>query len=117
MFDVASSRMRIRGSASSAREIEISCRSPAESPAPPSRTAWSRPPLSRAATRSTPTAAAAASTSSSVASGFAKRMFDAIVPLNRNGSWRTTPICRRYELSFTSRRSVPSTRMAPSSGS
>ena len=85
MFEVASSRMRIRGSASSARAIEISWRSPAERPAPPSRTSWSRPPESRAATRSTPTAAAAAATSSSVASGFAKRMFDAIVPLKRNG--------------------------------
>ena len=38
MFDVASSRIRMRGSASSARAIEISWRSPAESPAPPSRT-------------------------------------------------------------------------------
>ena len=66
----------MRGSASSARAIEISCRSPAERPAPPSRTSCSRPPESRAATRSTPTAAAAAATSSSVASGFAKRMFD-----------------------------------------
>ncbi len=55
----------MRGSASRARAIEISCRSPAESPAPPSRTAWSRPPDRRAATRSTPTAAAAAATSSS----------------------------------------------------
>ena len=32
MFDVASSRIRMRGSASSARAIEISCRSPAERP-------------------------------------------------------------------------------------
>ena len=37
MFDVASSRIRIRGSASSARAIEISWRSPADSPLPPSR--------------------------------------------------------------------------------
>ena len=95
----------MRGSASSARAIEISWRSPAERPAPPSRTSWSRPPESRAATRSTPTAAAAAATSSSVASGFAKRMFDAIVPLKRNGSWSTTPSWRRYERSLTSRRS------------
>ena len=38
MFEVASSRIRMRGSASSARAIEISWRSPAERPAPPSRT-------------------------------------------------------------------------------
>ena len=44
MFEVASSRMRMRGSASRARAIEISCRSPAERPAPPSRTSCSRPP-------------------------------------------------------------------------
>ena len=43
MFDVASSRIRIRGSARSARAIEMSCRSPAERPEPPSRTTWSRP--------------------------------------------------------------------------
>ena len=43
MFDVASSRIRIRGSASSARAIEISWRSPAESPAPPSRTSVLQP--------------------------------------------------------------------------
>ena len=28
-------------------------------------------------------------------------MFDAIVPLKRNGSWSTTPSWRRYERSFT----------------
>ena len=39
MFEVASSRIRIRGSASSARAIEISWRSPADRPEPPSRTA------------------------------------------------------------------------------
>ena len=72
MFDVASSRIRIRGSASSARAIEISCRSPADSPAPPSRTTCSRPSSNRAATRSTPIARAAAATSSSVASGRAE---------------------------------------------
>ena len=72
MFEVASSRIRMRGSASSARAIEISWRSPAESPAPPSRTTWSRPPSNRAATRSTPIACAAAATSSSVASGRAE---------------------------------------------
>ena len=43
MFDVASSRIRMRGSASSARAIEISWRSPADRPAPPSRTTCSRP--------------------------------------------------------------------------
>ena len=48
----------MRGSARSARAIEISWRSPAERPAPPSRTTWSSPCSSLAATRSTPTAAA-----------------------------------------------------------
>ena len=62
----------MRGSASSARAIEISWRSPADRPEPPSRTAWSRPPLTRAATRSTPTAAAAASTSASGRVGLAE---------------------------------------------
>ena len=50
----------MRGSASSARAIEISCRSPAERPAPPSRTTWSSPSSNRAVTRSTPIACAAA---------------------------------------------------------
>ena len=53
-------------------------------------------PSNRAATRSTPIACAAAATSSSVASGRPKRMLSAIVPLNRNGSWSTTPSWRRY---------------------
>ena len=95
MFEVASSRIRIRGSARRARAIEISCRSPAERPAPPSRTGWSSPSSNRAATRSTPIAAAVARTSSSVASGRAKRMLSAIVPEKRNGSWSTTPSWRR----------------------
>ena len=80
MFDVASSRIRMRGSARSARAIEISWRSPAESPAPPSRTSCRSPRSKRRAMRSTPTACATSATSSSVASGWAKRMLSAIVP-------------------------------------
>ena len=48
MFEVASSRIRIRGSASRARAIEISWRSPADSPAPPSRTVCAEPGLEAA---------------------------------------------------------------------
>ena len=46
----------MRGSASSARAIEISWRSPAESPLPPSRTSCCSPSSKRRAIRSTPTA-------------------------------------------------------------
>jgi hypothetical protein len=75
--------------------IEISWRSPAESPGAALPDDVVEAVVEPAATRSTPTAAAVASTSSSDASGFAKRMLSAIVPLKRNGSWSTTPSWRR----------------------
>ena len=96
MFDVASSRIRMRGSASSARAIEISWRSPAESPdaalahlvlepadaaGRPAGRRRSRP-RSRARPRRSPRAAP-------------KRMLSAIVPENRKGSCSTTPSWRR----------------------
>ena len=96
MFDVASSRIRMRGSASSARPIEMSCRSPAERPEPPSRTACSRP--SREARRDAvepDRPRRLGSTCSSLAPGAAKRRLSAMLPANRNGSCRTTPSWRR----------------------
>ena len=66
---------------------------------------------------SAPTACAAARTSSTEASGRPKAMFSPIVPLNRNASWGTIPICERSECAVTSRRSWPSTRTAPAVGS
>ena len=63
------------------------------------------------------TARAAASTSSGVASGRPKAMFSPIVPLNRNASCGTTPICERSDRTATSRRSWPSTSTRPSVGS
>ena len=46
---------------------------------------------------SAPTARAAASISSRVASGRPKAMLSPIVPLNRNASCGTIPICERSE--------------------
>ena len=64
-----------------------------------------------------PTARAAASTSSRVASARPKAMFSPTVPLNRNASCGTMPICERSEAAVTSRRSWPSTSTRPDVGS
>ena len=64
-FEVASSRIRIRGSASSARANAISCRWPAESETPRSPTSVSKPSGSRLMNSPAPIASAAASISSS----------------------------------------------------
>ena len=49
--------------------------------------------------------------------GRAKEMLSRIVPAKRNGSWGTTPSCRRSECSETSFRSNPSIRTRPAVGS
>ena len=66
---------------------------------------------------SAPTARAASRICSSVASGAPNAMFSRTVPLNRNASWGTIPICERSDSPVTSRRSWPSTSTAPSVGS
>ena len=66
---------------------------------------------------SAPTARAAARTSSADASGRPNAMFSAIVPLNRNASCGTIPICDRSDDAVTSRRSCPSTSTRPDVGS
>ena len=66
---------------------------------------------------SAPTACAAASISSRDASSRPNAMLSPIVPLNRNASCGTIPICERSEEAPTSRRSWPSTRMRPEVGS
>jgi hypothetical protein len=66
---------------------------------------------------SAPTARAASRISASLASGRPKAMFSRTLPLNRNHSWGTMPICERSECAVTARRSWPSTSSAPSVGS
>ena len=87
----------MRGSASSARAIEISCRSPAERPdAALANRVLEAAVEPRRDDRSTPIARGhVSSTSASVASGRANRMLSAMVPENRNGSCSTTPSWRR----------------------
>ena len=68
-FEVASSRMRMRGSASSALANAISCRCPAESATPRSPTSASKPPGRRLMNSPAPIASAAASTSSADGGG------------------------------------------------
>ena len=53
---------------------------------------------------------AAARTSSSVASGFPKRMFSSIEPKNSTGSWETMPMFDRSHCRLIERMSTPSKR-------
>ncbi len=63
------------------------------------------------------TARAAASMSAVSASGRPNAMLSPIVPLNRNASCGTIPICERSDCIVTPRRSWPSTSTRPSDGS
>ena len=115
-LDVASSRMRIRGSASSARAIETRCRCPPESFTPRSPTTVSYPFSNASANSSTRATRQAATTSASEASGREKETFSRIVPSKRNDSCRTTPSCDRNESSRAVERSTPSTVTRPDAG-
>ena len=89
----------------------------ADSDEPRSWMTWSSPSGWRSTRSPSPTASTAAHSSSSVASGAAKARLSRMEPANRNGSWGTTPIWRRSERSVTSRRSWPSMRTVPWTGS
>jgi hypothetical protein len=56
---------------------------------------------------------AASSTSSSVASGRPNAMFSRTLAEKRNGSWATTPISRRSQLTLACRTSSPSIVIRP----
>ncbi len=115
--DVASSRIRTAGSASSARANATSWRWPAEIRPPRLRTSVSKP-SGRAATKSyAPISRAARSTSSRVAPGLPMAMFSATVPENRKDSWVTITTPRRRSAVARSRRSTPSRVIRPSVGS
>ena len=91
-FDVASSRIRIRGSASSARAKATSWRWPADSCAPRSPTSVSIPSAQPLDERvGADGVVRRPRMSSSLASGRPKAMFSAIVPENRKPSWGTIP--------------------------
>ncbi len=90
-LEVASSRIRIRGSARSARAIETRWRCPPESFTPRSPTTVSYVESNRSANSSTRATRHAARICSSVASGREKATFSRIVPSKRNDSCRTTP--------------------------
>jgi len=60
---------------------------------------------------------AASYTSSSVDPGFPYWMFSAMVPEKSTGSCPTSPICCRSHLTFSCRRSTPSSFTTPESGS
>src|SRR6267378_1973918 len=114
---VASSRIRIGGSFSSARAIESRCRSPPESMRPRSP-AWVSNFFSLRSMNSSACARpAAVRISSSVASGLPMRRLSAIERLNSSASWNTTPIFRRSAVSLRPRISMPSILMMPDCGS
>src|ERR1051325_10874378 len=115
-LDVASSRIRMRGSARMARAIETRCRWPPESFTPRSPTTVSYFFSKFSANSSTRAMRQASRISSFVASGRAKAMFSSIVPSKRNVSCSTTPNCVRYVSRRTVERSTPSTVMTPSRG-
>ena len=115
--DVASSSTRMSGAARAARASEMSCFSPAENRLPRSRTSVSRPSGSASNRSRMPMDAMASATSSSVASGRARRTFSYRVPLKRNPSWGTTAMVRRSDDSVASRRSTPPMDTEPSTGS
>src|SRR5216683_238629 len=115
-LEVASSRIRIRGSARIARAIETRWRSPPESFTPRSPTSVSYPCSNRRTKSSQWAMRPAASISCPVAWGRANAMFSAIVPSNRKLSCNTTPSWRRYSASRTVARSRWSTTIRPARG-
>ena len=88
--------------------MAIRCFSPPEKRYPRSPTTVSYPSGSVAISPWICAARAASSTSSSVASGFAKRRFSRIVALNRYVSCETTPTDAASESNVSSRMSTPS---------
>ena len=115
-LDVASSRMRIRGSARIARAIETRWRCPPDSFTPRSPTIVSYFFSKPSANSSTRAIRQARRISSSPASGRENATFSRIVPSKRNVSCRTTPSADRYESSRTVERSTPSMRATPPVG-
>ncbi|MBA7645673.1 hypothetical protein ES703_53431 [subsurface metagenome] len=117
MLEVASSMIRIRGSAMRARAREMSCLWPMLSLLPRSLTSVSYPSDIFMMKSWAPTAFDTSITLSSEASMFPYFMLSLTVPAKRNGSWRTMAICFLYLSIFTSLRSYPSTVILPSWGS
>src|SRR6185295_9916952 len=83
-FEVASSRIRMRGSAAAARANATSCRCPADRCPPRSPTSVSYPSGSRSMNSCAPTACAAARISSSVASGCPNARLSRIVAVDQH---------------------------------
>ena len=112
--EVASSRISTVGSVTSARAIATRWRCPPESVRPRSPTTVSYPSGNAVMKSWAPAARAAASTSARVASGRPYAMLLCTESEKRKLSSKTTPMLRRSESSVTSRRSMPSTVIAPS---
>ena len=117
MLEVASSRIRMRGSASSARAKEISWRWPdrEDHAAFFDRGFVAQAHLADKLIRANGFRGGF-DFCHRVASSRPKRMFSRTVPENRKGSCSTMPIWRRRLSWVTSRRSCPSTRIAPAGG-
>jgi hypothetical protein len=93
--EVASSKIRRRGSRTSARAIDSRCFSPPESFMPRSPMGVSSPSGDFSARYAHEACRMASRISSSVASGFTSCRFSRIVPAKRCVSCVTKPICRR----------------------
>ena len=115
-LDVASSRIRIRGSARIARAMATRCRCPPDRRTPRSPTTVSYPSAKPSANSPTWAMRQASRISASLAAGREKATFSRMVPSKRKVSCRTTPRWRRYESSLTVARSTPSTTTRPAVG-
>ena len=115
-LDVASSRIRMRGSARMARAMLTRWRWPPESFTPRSPTTVSSFCGKRSANSFTRAIRHASTIASSEAEGLENETFSRIVPANRNVSCSTTPSCVRYVSSRTLARSMPSTVTRPQLG-
>ena len=112
-LDVASSKIKMRGLAARARAKLMSCFCPVERVLPRSRTGSANPPGSARMKSPTLTSSDACSICASLIESAPRRMLLAIVPVNRNGSCRTTAKRLRSAFKSYSRTSTPSIRMLP----
>mmetsp|Transcript_24780 Transcript_24780/g.83575 ORF Transcript_24780/g.83575 Transcript_24780/m.83575 type:complete len:230 (+) Transcript_24780:61-750(+) len=116
--DVASSSSSTAGLRTMARAIATRCFWPPESFEPPWPTCVAYPSARLLVMKPCALARRAApSTSASLAPALPYRMLSATEPWKRTGSCPTSPSCARSQRTFRSRRSTPSSRIAPPCGS
>mmetsp|Transcript_36866 Transcript_36866/g.86119 ORF Transcript_36866/g.86119 Transcript_36866/m.86119 type:complete len:142 (-) Transcript_36866:2961-3386(-) len=114
---VASSRMRIGGSRTTARAMAMRCFCPPDSWIPFSPTCVANASGSSRTNVSAFASRAAASISSLDAPGRPSAMFQPMLPAKSTGSCETRPICCRSQRTSAERMSAPSRRTSPPSTS